>query len=112
MRGIETPFEVKNTPRSSRLRAAEEAGQGAVLGFSAHTDPAGVLDAAIDTGVYSMGMIAYHFLTTSGEPILEKAKKTDFGVMAMKSSRVIQNVQPQADAPERVKALTGWCPAT
>jgi len=59
-----------------------------------------------------MGMIAYHFLNHKWvNPILEKAKKTDFGVMAMKSSRVIQNpFNRRQTLPERVKALDRLVP--
>jgi len=113
MRGIETPFEVKNTPEVfEAFEQLKKQGKARFLGFSAHTDPAGVLDAAIDTGVYSMGMIAYHFLNDKWvNPVLEKAKKTDFGVMAMKSSRVIQNpFNRRQTLPERVKALDRLVP--
>ena len=49
------------------------------------------MDAAIDTGVYSLGMIAYHFLNADRvDPVIEKATKADFGVLCMKAARVIQ----------------------
>lgn len=113
MRGIETPFEVKNTPEVfEAFEVLKKQGKARFLGFSAHSDPAGVLDAAIDTGVYSMGMIAYHFLNHKWvNPVLEKAKKADFGVMAMKASRVIQNpFNRRQTLPERVKALNALVP--
>jgi predicted aldo/keto reductase-like oxidoreductase len=113
MRGIETPFEVKNTPEVfEAFEILKKQGKARFLGFSAHSDPAGVLDAAIDTGVYSMGMVAYHFLNHKWvDPVLEKAKKADFGVMAMKSSRVIQNPFNRRETqPERVKALNALVP--
>jgi predicted aldo/keto reductase-like oxidoreductase len=113
MRGIETPFEVKNTPEIfEAFETLKKQGKARFLGFSAHSDPAGVLDAAIDTGVYSMGMIAYHFLNHRWvNPVLEKAKKADFGVLAMKSSRVIQNPYNRRQTiPERVKALDQLVP--
>jgi len=113
MRGIETPFEVKNTPEVfEAFETLKKQGKARFLGFSAHSDPAGVLDAAIDTGVYSMGMIAYHFLNHRWvNPVLEKAKKADFGVMAMKASRVVQNpFNRRQTIPERVKALDQLVP--
>ena len=113
MRGIETPYEVKNTPEVfEAFEVLKKQGKARFLGFSAHSDPAGVLDAAIDTGVYSMGMIAYHFLNGKWvDPVLEKAKKADFGVMAMKSSRVLQNpFNRRQMLPERVKALNALVP--
>ncbi len=113
MRGIETPFEVTNTPEVfEAFELLKKQGKARFLGFSAHSDPAGVLDAAIGTGVYSMGMIAYHFLNYKWvDPVLEKAKKADFGVMAMKSSRVLQNPFNRREMqPERVKALNALVP--
>lgn len=108
MRGIETPYEIKNTPEVfEAFEALKKQGKARFLGFSAHTDPGGVLDAAIDTGVYSMGMVAYHFLNHKWVgPVLEKAKKADFGVMAMKASRVIQNPYNRRQTiPARASAL-------
>jgi len=113
MRGIETPYEVKNTPEVfEAFEILKKQGKCRFLGFSAHTDPAGVLDAAIDTGIYSMGMIAYHFLNHKWvNPVLEKAKKADFGVLAMKSSRVVQNpFNRRQNIPDRVKALNELVP--
>jgi predicted aldo/keto reductase-like oxidoreductase len=113
MRGIETPWEVKNTPEVfEAFELLKKQGKCRFLGFSAHSDPAGILDAAIDTGVYSMGMIAYHFLNHKWVgPVLEKAKKADFGVMAMKTSRVIQNPFNRRQLiPERAKALNELVP--
>ena len=113
MRGVETPFEIKNTPEVfEAFEVVKKQGKARFLGFTAHSDPAGVLDAAIDTGVYSMGMIAYHFLNQKWvDPVLEKAKKADFGVMAMKASRVIQNpFNRRQTLPERVKALDELVP--
>jgi aryl-alcohol dehydrogenase-like predicted oxidoreductase len=113
MRGIETPYEVKNTPEVfEAFELLKKQGKARFLGFSAHTDPAGVLDAAIDTGVYAMGMIAYNFLNHKWVgPVLEKARKADFGVLAMKASRVIQNpFNRRQTIPERVKQLESTVP--
>jgi predicted aldo/keto reductase-like oxidoreductase len=113
MRGIETPFEVKNTPEIfEAFELLKKQGKCRFLGFSAHSDPAGVLDAAIDSGVYSMGMVAYHFLNAKWvDPVLEKAKKADFGVMCMKASRVLQNPFNRRETqPDRVKALNALVP--
>jgi predicted aldo/keto reductase-like oxidoreductase len=108
MRGIETPYEVRHTPEVlEAFESLKKQGKCRFLGFSAHTDPAGVLEAAIETGTYSMCLIAYHFLNAKWvDPILEKAKKADYGVMAMKASRVIQNpFNRRQMIPERAAAL-------
>jgi aryl-alcohol dehydrogenase-like predicted oxidoreductase len=113
MRGIETPYEIKNTPEVfEAFEILKKQGKARHLGFSAHSDPAGILDAAIDTGQYSMGMVAYHFLNDKWlGPVIEKAKKADVGVLAMKSSRVIQNPYNRRQLnPERVRALNAAVP--
>ena len=113
MRGIETPYEISHTPEVfEAFEILKKQGKARFLGFTAHTDPAGVLDAAIDTGQYSMGMIAYHFLNHKRvNPVLEKAKKADFGVMCMKAARVIQNpFNRRQTIPERVKAIDALVP--
>jgi len=113
MRGVETPYEITHTTEVfEAFEALKKQGKARFLGFTAHTDPAGVLNAAIDTGQYSMGMIAYHFLNHNRvNPVLEKAKKADFGVMCMKAARVIQNpFNRRQTIPERVKAINALVP--
>lgn len=115
MRGVETPFELRNTPEVlEAFEALQKQGKARFLGFSAHTDPAGVLEAAIETGGYSMCMIAYHFLNAKWvDPILEKARKADYGVLAMKASRVVQNPYNRRQLiPERARALDKLVPGT
>jgi aryl-alcohol dehydrogenase-like predicted oxidoreductase len=113
MRGVETPYEITNTPEVfEAFEIVKKAGKARYLGFSAHSDPAGVLDAAIGTGVYSFGMVAYHFANHARvAPVIEKAHKADFGVLAMKASRVLQNPYNRREmiAP-RVKALNALVP--
>jgi predicted aldo/keto reductase-like oxidoreductase len=113
MRGVETPYEIQNTPEVfEAFEQLHKQGKARYLGFSAHTDPAGLLDAALDTGVYSMCLIAYHFLNDKWVgPVLEKAKKADFGVLSMKSGRVLMNPANKRQLlPERVKALNAIVP--
>ena len=113
MRGIETPFEIRNTPEIlEAFESLKKQGKARFLGFSAHTDPAGVLEAAIETGGYSMCLIAYNFLNAKWvEPVLEKAKKADYGVMIMKASRVVQNpFNRRQTIPERASALDKLVP--
>jgi predicted aldo/keto reductase-like oxidoreductase len=108
MRGVETPYEVSHTPEVfEAFEILKKAGKVRHLGFSAHSDPAGILNAAIDTGVYSVGLIAYHFLNARRvDPVIEKARKADFGVLAMKAARVLQNPYNRRELiPERVAAL-------
>jgi predicted aldo/keto reductase-like oxidoreductase len=90
----------------------KKAGKVRHLGFSAHSDPAGILSAAIDTGVYSVGLIAYHFLNAKRvDAVIEKAKKADFGVLGMKASRVLQNPYNRRELiPERLAAVNKVLP--
>jgi predicted aldo/keto reductase-like oxidoreductase len=113
MRGIETPYELSNTPQVFEVfETLKKQGKARFLGFSAHTDPAGILEAAIATNVYSMCLIAYHFLNANRvDPIMAKAKKADYGVLAMKASRVLQNPYNRRELiPERVKKLNALVP--
>lgn len=113
MRGVETPYEISHTPEVFEVfEMLKKQGKVRALGFSAHTDPAGVLEAAIDTGVYSLGLVAYNFMNHKWVgPVIEKAKKADFGVLCMKASRVLQNgLNRRQMLPERVKALEALVP--
>jgi predicted aldo/keto reductase-like oxidoreductase len=113
MRGVETPYEISHTPEVFEVfEQLKKQGKVRNLGFSAHSDPAGVLNAAIDTGIYSVGLVAYNFLNHKWlGPVIEKAKKADFGVLCMKASRVLQNpVNRRQMIPERVKALEALVP--
>ena len=113
MRGIETPYEVTHTPEVfEAFEILKKAGKARALGFSAHSDPAGVLDAAIGTGVYSVGLIAYHFLNAARvDPVIEKAKKADFGVLCMKAGRVLLNPFNRRETiPDRVAAINKLMP--
>jgi aryl-alcohol dehydrogenase-like predicted oxidoreductase len=113
MRGIETPYEVTHTPEVfEAFEILKKAGKARYLGFSAHSDPAGVLDAAIGTGVYSLGLIAYHFLNAARvDPVIEKARKADFGVLCMKAGRVLLNPFNRRETiPDRVAAINKLMP--
>ena len=113
MRGVETPYEITHTTEVfEAFEILKKAGKARFLGFSAHSDPAGVLDAAIDTGQYSLGLFAYHFMNSKRvDPVIEKAKKADFGVLCMKASRVLQNPYNRREMiPDRVALLNKLIP--
>jgi predicted aldo/keto reductase-like oxidoreductase len=59
-----------------------------------------------------MGMIAYNFFNDKWVgPVIEKAKKADFGVLSMKASRVVQNGYNRRQlVPDRVKRLNAAVP--
>jgi aryl-alcohol dehydrogenase-like predicted oxidoreductase len=82
------------------------------LGVTAHTDPAGVLKAAANSGVYSAAMVAFnvvnrHYL----EPVVEEAHRKDFGVIAMKVVRCVHDLDdPTRPLPERVALMHSLVP--
>lgn len=87
-------------------------GKVRALGVSAHNDPAGVLRGAMASGVYSMAMIAYNITNRRHvEPALEEAKRSDFGVVAMKVAQAV--FQPDRSTntyPERAALLDRMVP--
>ncbi len=106
--GVDTPYETSNHPEVfEAFELLKRQGKVRHFGFSAHSDPGGVLSAAIDTGMYSMGMVAYNFVNHGYvDDALEKARQADFGVLAMKASRVLQNpFQRSRLVADRVQAL-------
>ncbi len=82
------------------------------LGVSAHTDPAGVLKAAMETNVYSVAMVAYNIMNREYvEPVLEEAHRRDFGVIAMKTAQaVFEPDRSPKPIPERAALLNQTVP--
>jgi len=85
------------------------------LGVSSHTDPARVLKAAMESGVYSVAMVAYSFLNREYlEPLIEEAHKKDFGVISMKAARPVNSPDPDDTKSnviaERVELLNQLVP--
>jgi len=104
--GVNTPFELKNYPEIfEAFETLKKAGKVRHFGISAHTDPAANLNAAIDSGVYSVAMVAYNIVNRQRvEPVLEKAKRRDFGVIGMKVARPVHPGRTPAPA-ERLKLI-------
>ena len=77
------------------------------LGVSAHNDPGGVLKAAMETGVYSVAMVAYNIMNRQYvEPVIEEAHGRDFGVIAMKTAQaVFEPDRSTTPVPERAALL-------
>ncbi len=82
------------------------------LGVSAHNDPAGVLRGAIESGVYSMAMVAYNVMTRHYvDPVIEEAHRRDFGVIAMKAAQVVfEPDRSTKRVPERAALLDRLVP--
>ena len=60
------------------------------LGVSTHNDPAGVLRAARETGLYQVAMVAYNIINAGYmEREIELAKESGMGIIAMKAAMVV-----------------------
>lgn len=91
--GANTPNEVLNFPEIfDAFETLKKAGKARHLGVSAHTDPGGILKAAMQAKVYSVAMIAYNVCNHAYvDQALEEARRRDFGVIAMKVARPVWN---------------------
>lgn len=93
----------------------KKAGKARHLGFSAHNNPGSTLAAAVETGMYSMGMVAYNIVNDPYvRPALEKAKKAGVGVVAMKVARAVYNGRGDGtqDDPARVARMHELVPGS
>ena len=102
-----SPAEVQIHEIYEAFELLRKQGKVRYLGVSAHNDPAGVLKAANETGVYSLAMVACNILNWHYvAPMVEEAYKQDFGVIAMKTSQVIfQPDRSTTPVPERAQLL-------
>lgn len=83
--------------------------------FSAHSDPGGVLEGAVDSGQYSAGMIAYNIVNRAYvDAALDKAKAADVGVIAMKVARPCHHGRDngQPNDPRRVAMIEEAVPGS
>jgi aryl-alcohol dehydrogenase-like predicted oxidoreductase len=104
--GANTPFELLNFPEiREAFEILKRAGKVRYLGVSAHTDSAGVLEAALEAQCYSMAMVAYNLINHKYvENSLRIAHENDLGVIAMKVARPFCPGRGDPD-PGRLKIL-------
>ena len=107
-----SPAEVQIHEIYEAFELLRKQGKVRYLGVSAHNDPAGVLKAAMRTGVYSLAMVACNILNWHYvAPVVEEAYKQDFGVIAMKTAQVIfQPDRSSTPVPERAALLEQTIP--
>ena len=107
-----SPAEVQIHEIYEAFELLRKQGKVRYLGVSAHNDPAGVLKAALETGVYSLAMVACNILNWHYvAPVVEQAYKQDFGVIAMKTAQVIfQPDRSTTPVPERAALLEQTIP--
>ncbi len=112
--GADTGYEVSAHPEIfEAFEKLKQQGKARHLSVSAHTGPGGVLEAAAETGVYSMAMVAYNIVNSRFmEGSLKKAQAADLGVISMKSARAVHNGRGQGieDDPRRVKMIEDAVP--
>ena len=107
-----SPAEVQIPEIYEAFETLRKHGKVRFLGVSAHNDPAGVLKAAMRTGVYSLAMVACNILNWQYvAPVVEEAHKQDFGVIAMKTAQVIfEPDRSTTPVPERAALLNQTIP--
>jgi aryl-alcohol dehydrogenase-like predicted oxidoreductase len=112
--GASSPYELLNFPEIfEAFEILKKAGKVRYLSVSAHTDPAGVLEAAVKSKMYSSAMVAYNIVNRGYvDAALEQARKADLGIIAMKAARpVFSGRQAQPEKPEHAalieKAMPG-----
>jgi predicted aldo/keto reductase-like oxidoreductase len=107
-----SPAEVQIPEIYEAFETLRREGKVRFLGVSAHNDPAGVLKAAMRTGVYSLAMVACNILNWQYvAPVVEGAYKQDFGVIAMKTAQVIfEPDRSNTPVPERAALLNQTIP--
>jgi len=99
--GSSSPEELMIPEIHEALEKLKADGKIRHTGVSSHSDPAGNLRAAVDSGKYDAVMIAYSILTHEySDRIVSDAYEKDVGVIAMKVARhVYPNRGPDAYVP-------------
>ena len=114
--GACSPYELLNHPEIfEAFDKLKQQGKARYLGVSAHNDPAGILDAAVEAKVYSAAMVAYNIVNNRYVArSLERAKKAGLGVIAMKAARPVHNGRNNGtvDDPRRVRMIEEAVPGT
>jgi aryl-alcohol dehydrogenase-like predicted oxidoreductase len=86
----------------------KKAGKARHLGVSGHTDMAGILHGAVDSGRYSMAMVAYSIVNAGYmQEALDAAHQADLGVIAMKVARPVHHGRDNglSNDPRRVAMI-------
>lgn len=111
--GASSPSELLDHPEIfEAFEALRKQGKVRHLGVSAHNDPAGILEAAAASGVYSVAMVAYSIINARFvDKAIRKAEAAGVGVIAMKAARPVFSGRPNsADDPARVRRIEEAAP--
>ncbi len=89
--GASSGYELRRYPEIfEAFEILRDAGKVRNLGVSSHSDPAGVLEAALDTAPYAMAMVAYNIVNHKYlDALIDRAAAEDFGVIGMKVARPV-----------------------
>ena len=89
--GASSPDELLKYPEIlEAFETLKRAGKVRYLGVSSHSDPAGVLSAAVSSNPYAAAMLAYNIVNHSFlDDVIAEAKQADVGVIAMKVARPV-----------------------
>ncbi len=110
--GANTPYEILNHPEIfEAFETLKKAGKVRHLGLSSHTDPGGVLEAAVKAKVYSAAMVAYNMVNSPFvDSALAAAKKAGMGMISMKSARPFNFRAPRQTPSEHMAKLNAAVP--
>ncbi len=110
--GANTPYEILNHPEIfDAFEKLKKAGKVRHLGLSSHTDPGGLLEAAVKAKVYSAVMVAYNMVnSTYVNGAMAAAHKAGLGVISMKSARPFNFRAPRQTPPEHMAKLNAAVP--
>lgn len=101
--GANCPEEVNIPEVYEAFDELKRQGKVRYLGVSSHNDPAGVLNAAVDSGKYDVAMVAYNFLNDGFlDGAIRKAYAAKVGVIGMKVAMSV------ATQHEQLKPLPAW----
>ena len=110
--GANTPYEILNHPEIfEAFETLKKTGKVRHLGLSSHTDPGGVLEAAVKAKVYSAAMVAYNMVNSPYvDNALAAAKKAGMGMISMKSARPFNFRAPRQTPSEHMAKLNAAIP--
>ncbi len=114
--GANSAYEVTSFPEVfEAFEILRKSGKVRHFGVSAHSDPGGVLDGAIESGQYSAAMVAYNIVNHGYvDGALDRARRADLGVVAMKVARPCHHGRDNGlpNDPRRVAMIEKAVPGT
>ena len=112
--GASTAAEVRDFPEIfEAYERLKEQGKVRFLAVSSHSDPASVIEGAVETGVYSAVMAAYNIVNARYVDVaIQKAHDADVGVIAMKAARPVHHGRNNGrpNDSRRVAMIDQWLP--